>query len=34
MGIGPCVGIKADYYLGAGWSLSGAIDLALLVGAI
>lgn len=31
-GLGPMVGIKADYYLGAGFSLSGAIDGALLVG--
>lgn len=31
-GLGPLVGIKADYYLGAGFSLSGALDGALLVG--
>ncbi len=31
-GLGPMVGIKADYYLGAGWSLAGAVDGALLVG--
>jgi hypothetical protein len=31
-GLGPMAGIKADYYLGAGFGLSGAIDGALLVG--
>ncbi len=31
-GLGPLVGIKADYYLGAGFGLSGAVDGALLVG--
>lgn len=31
-GLGPLVGIKADLYLGTGFSLTGAIDGALLVG--
>jgi len=31
-GLGPMVGMKADYYLGTGFSLSGGIDMALLVG--
>ena len=31
-GIGPLFGIKADYYLGSGFGLSGMFDAALLVG--
>jgi hypothetical protein len=31
-GLGPLFGIKADYYLGMGFGISGAFDAALLVG--
>lgn len=31
-GLGPLFGIRADYYLGMGFGLSGAFDAALLVG--
>lgn len=33
-GLGTLVGFKADYYLGAGFSVSGGIDGALLVGQV
>lgn len=33
-GLGPLFGIKADYYLGAGFGVSGAFDTALLVGQV